>query len=143
MKTFLDMVGRKQTPEGDTPLDERANLMVRAMEPSESLTAKLLSAKASHAAEAARGITDPLIQGLVDRLPKPDGIWPLDDRAKWLRTAACIFDLVYKAGDGEHREISIEFVKQEAATGLGVAEGKEGRSPGEERTKNLFRQLHQ
>ena len=80
---------------------------LRAMEPSESLTAKLLSAKASHAAEAARGITDPLIQGLVDRLPKPDGIWPLDDRAKWLRTAASIFGLVYKASDGEHREICI------------------------------------
>ena len=117
MKTFLDMVGRKQTPEGDTPLDERANLMVRAMEPSESLTAKLLSAKASHAAEAARGITDPLIQGLVDRLPKPDGIWPLDDRAKWLRLAAGIFDLGYKAGDSEHNKISIVVVKPEHTEG--------------------------
>ena len=130
MKTFLDMVG-KQTPEGNTPLELGSDLMIRTMEPSESLTAKLLSAQASDAREDKCGITDPLLRGLVDRLPKPDGIWPLDDRAKWLRTAADIFDLVYKAGDGE------------AATGLGVAEGKEGRSPGEERTKNLFRKLHQ
>ena len=107
------MVG-KQTPEGNTPLELGSDLMIRTMEPSESLTAKLLSAQASPAAEYERRI-DNLIRGLVDLLPKPDGIWPLDDRAKWLRLAAGIFDLGYKAGDGEHREISIAFVKQEAA----------------------------
>ena len=36
--------------------------------------------------------------------------------AKWLRLAAGIFDLGYKADNGEHREeISIAVVKQEAA----------------------------
>ena len=115
MKTLSDMVGRKQTPEGNIPLDERTDLMMRKMELSEGLSAKLLCAQPSHAAEDERGVTDLLIQGLVGRLPKPDGIWSLDDRAKWLRTAAGIFDLVYKAGDDEHREISIAFVKQEAA----------------------------
>jgi hypothetical protein len=49
----------------------------------------------------------------VDLLPKSDGIWPLDDRAKWLRLAAGIFDLGYKAGDGEHEKISIAVVKAE------------------------------
>ena len=55
----------------------------RKIQPSESLTDKLL-----HAAEYERGISGHLIRGLVERLPKPDSIWPLDDRAKWLRTAA-------------------------------------------------------
>lgn len=78
---------------------------------SESLTAKLLVAQQSDVDEADNGRTDLLIQGLVDRLPKPNGIWSFDDRAKWLRTAASIFDLVYKPGDGEHREISVAFAK--------------------------------
>jgi len=60
-------------------------------------------------------ITDPLIQGLVDRLPKPDSTWSLDDRVKWLRTAANIFVLIYKAGDGEGREIRLVLAKDETA----------------------------
>ena len=54
------------------------------------------------------------IQGGVDRLPKPDSIWPLDDRAKWLRTAVSIFDLVYEPGQGEERGISVGLVKLDA-----------------------------
>jgi hypothetical protein len=81
---------------------------------SESLSARLGSAGA--ASEEASGTTDLLIQGLVDRLPGPDTVWPLDKRAKWLRTAASIFGLVYKTSDGEDREISVVFTKEEAAT---------------------------
>ena len=85
----------------------------RKIQPSESLTDKLL-----HAAEYERGISDQLIRGLVERLPKPDSIWPLDDRASWLRTAG-IFDLVYKPGDGERGEISIvKDCRQHALTGF-------------------------
>jgi hypothetical protein len=88
---------------------------MRRVKPAESLTEKLLSTQTSHAAEYERGI-DNLVRGLVDLLPKPAGIWSLDDRAKWLRLAAGIFDLGYKACDGEQRaEISIAVVKQEAA----------------------------
>ena len=65
--------------------------------------------------EYERGI-DNLIRGLVDLLPKPDSVWPLDDRARWLRLAAAMFDVGYKAGDGEHREIGIACVKQDAAS---------------------------
>jgi hypothetical protein len=61
------------------------------------------------------GTTDPLIQGLIDRLPKPDSTWSLDDRVKWLRTAANIFVLIYKAGDGEDREIRLVLAKDETA----------------------------
>ena len=42
---------------------------------------------------------DPLLKGLVDRLPPADSEWAAVDRAKWLQTAANIFDLIYK-GDG-------------------------------------------
>jgi hypothetical protein len=116
-----DMVaGRKQAPEdngllvkrtdSNRPLNERTGFMnMRKLQPSESLTGQ-----ASQGAGYERGI-DNLIQGLVDLLPKRDGIWPLEERAKWLRLAAGIFDLGYKAGDGEQKEISISVVKQEAA----------------------------
>ncbi|MGH9552895.1 MAG: hypothetical protein ACRD3W_26175 [Terriglobales bacterium] len=43
---------------------------------------------------------DPLIQGLMGRLPKPDSVWSLDDRGNWLRAAAVIFSLVYKTDKG-------------------------------------------
>ena len=73
--------------------------------PSQSLTERLLTAQVSHAAEYERG--DNLIRGVMSLLPKPGSIWPLDDRAKWLRAAAGIFDVSYNPGDGEHKEISI------------------------------------
>ena len=111
MKTLSDMVGHNRAPEANSVLDGRTDFLnMRKTQPNESLTEKLL-----HAAEYERGITDHLIRGLVERLPKPDGIWPLDDRVKWLRTATGIFDLVYKADDDERREISIAFTKQDAA----------------------------
>ena len=63
---------------------------------------------------------DPLIQGLLDRLPKRNGTWNLDERAKWLRTAVSIFGLVYKASDGEQREISVGFVQANSGTSAEV-----------------------
>ena len=62
--------------------------------------------------------SDPMIMGLVARLPEPDSVWPLEDRAKWLRTAASIFALVYRTGeeDGEQHEQSE----------IGIALGKSG-----------------
>ena len=106
-----EMAGPKPRRESDTALNARSRLMMSRAESSESLTAKLLVARQSDADEPVEGRTDLLIRGLVDRLPKPNGIWPLDERAKWLRTAASIFDLVYQAGDGELREISVAFAK--------------------------------
>jgi len=100
-------------------LNAKSRLMLPRVEPSETLTAKLLvtqksDAEQSGAEEPDRGRSDLLIQGLVERLPKPNGIWSLDDRAKWLRTAASIFDLVYKVGDGERRQLSVAFARQDA-----------------------------
>jgi hypothetical protein len=114
MKTLSDMVGHNRDPEANNPLDGRTDFMaMRMTQPRESLTEKLL-----HTAEYERGVTDHLIRGLVERLPKPDGIWALDDRVKWLRTATGIFDLVYKTDGDERREISIAFIKQAAVDAL-------------------------
>lgn len=108
---ILELVGGK--PGSNGPLNNRTDFMnLRNLKPRESLKEKLDNAQSSHGAEYQRGI-DNLIRGLVELLPKPDGIWPLDDRAKWLRLAADIFDLGFKACDGEHRQIRIAVVKPE------------------------------
>ena len=44
---------------------------------------------------------DPLIQALVNKLPKPNSVWSNEDRAKWLRAAPIIFNLVYKPEPNE------------------------------------------
>jgi hypothetical protein len=108
----------KPRQECDAAPNSRSRLMMPRVEPSESLTAKLLGAQHGDDASEANGATDPLIQGLVDRLPVADGIWSLDDRAKWLRTAASVFGLVYKTGDDERREIKIVFAKPQAEPGV-------------------------
>jgi hypothetical protein len=54
---------------------------------------------------------DPLIQGLVSRLPQPDNIWSLNDRIKWLRTASNIFALIYKS-EGEDKEVKLVLAKE-------------------------------
>jgi hypothetical protein len=113
MDTLSDFIGRKQPPEGNGTQKKSTDFMnMRKLQPNENLIEKLRSSQASHTA-GERGI-DLLIRGLVDLLPKPDTIWPIEDRAKWLRLAAGIFDLGYK-GDGEPGEISIVAVKQLAA----------------------------
>jgi hypothetical protein len=107
-----DMIGGKQAPESYNSLEKTTDFMnMRNLKPIESLTDKL--GQASHGVEQERGI-DHLIQGLVELLPKRGGMWPLHDRAKWLRLAAGIFDLGYKADDAEHAEISIAVVQEEA-----------------------------
>lgn len=42
----------------------------------------------------------PFIQGLLTKLPEPDSEWAIDDRLKWLQTAANIFDLMYEGEGG-------------------------------------------
>lgn len=38
----------------------------------------------------------PFIQGLLQKLPTPETDWSMSQRAKWLQTAANIFDLMYE-----------------------------------------------
>ncbi len=98
--------------------------------PSQSLTERLLTSQVSHAAEYERA---DLIQGVMSLLPKPGSIWPLDDRARWLRAAAGIFDVSYKPGDGEHKEISIvlptrsKWLQKESEVTVPLSEGQLGR----------------
>jgi len=101
-----DMLDHKQSAEGS-----RTGFMnMRDLQSTDRVSETLVS----HGPQYERGI-DHLIQGLVDLLPKRDGIWPLHERAKWLRLAAGIFDLGYKAGDGEHADINIAVIKQVVA----------------------------
>jgi len=56
----------------------------------------------------------PFIKGLLTKLPKPDEEWSQEGRAKWLETAANIFDLLYKNSDDNNRVISIRVEKDSA-----------------------------
>jgi len=49
-------------------------------------------------------VPDALIQALVDKLPKPNTIWSIDDRAKWLKAAAMAFNLIYKTSEREEQQ---------------------------------------
>jgi hypothetical protein len=121
-----DVVRHKQASEDNGLLEltdprEKTDFMnMRKVQP-----AQVLTEKARTTADYERGI-DNLIRGLVDLLPKAGSDWSLDDRAKWFRLAAGIFDLGYKAGDGKDREISIAFVTNGLAKGL--AAPKNGQS---------------
>lgn len=49
----------------------------------------------------------PFIQGLLKTLPTPDTDWTIEQRIRWLQTAAGIFDLIYKGND-DGRQISVK-----------------------------------
>jgi hypothetical protein len=91
----------------------RSRITMTGGQQRDTLTAKLLGAQKTDASEAAAS-TDLLIQRLMERLPKANGVWSLEDRAKWLRTAVSIFDLVYKADEGEHRDIGVALANRES-----------------------------
>ncbi len=56
----------------------------------------------------ARGL-DPLIQGLLNKLPDPELPWTLEGRRKWLQLALGIFDVMYTgAEEGKSLAISVE-----------------------------------
>lgn len=77
-------------------LNRRSCLVTRTNEPDETPILTLVdTAEPSDAAER----PDPLIQALMDKLPKPKTIWSIDDRAKWLRAAAMAFNLVYRTAE--------------------------------------------
>jgi hypothetical protein len=98
---------------GHGPVDWSA-LSQKRTEASEVTPLNLLGARivdedeaTAVAAPSNGGSSDLLIRGLVERLPAIDAVWPLAERAKWLRTAATIFALVYRTGEGEEGEIGV------------------------------------
>jgi hypothetical protein len=77
-------------------LNERSCLVTKAKEPDETPILTLVDiAERSDAGET----PDPLIQALMDKLPKPNTIWSIDDRGKWLKAAAMAFNLVYRTAE--------------------------------------------
>ena len=56
----------------------------------------------------------PFIEGLLKKLPAPDSDWPMEGRAKWLQTAANIFDLMYTDSEDSKRIINVAFQKDSA-----------------------------
>ena len=111
MDSLSEYFSRTQTSEGNGTHDKSSNFMNLRNTPKETRGTLRGS---GHTSDYGRGI-DCLIRGLVDLLPKPDSVWSIEDRSKWLRLAAGIFDLGYKSVDGEYDEISIVPVKQMAA----------------------------
>ena len=78
-------------------LNDRSRLVTRSVEREETPVLSLVDT------ERTSEMPDPLIQALVDKLPKPNTIWPIDDRAKWLKAAAMAFNLIYKTGEREEQ----------------------------------------
>jgi hypothetical protein len=84
---------------------------------------RVASRSASEAALLANARhTDPLIVGLVDRLPAAGSAWTDAERVAWLRLASSIFDVTYTLGTG-HIEIRASTVDpvSEADLKSGVA----------------------
>jgi hypothetical protein len=56
-------------------------------------------------------VDDPLIHGLLIRLPEPGEVWPQDRRVRWLQILANNFDMVYKTNENDFGFISISLDK--------------------------------
>ena len=116
---MIDMFGPGSNL-GCAPLELR-RLRLPQVEMSEHRTPpNRLGSQDTDASDAGCGLTDLLIQGLVERLPEPDTIWSLDERAKWLRTAASVFDLVYRDPERQRRAIGIAVASQDRALTSGT-----------------------
>jgi hypothetical protein len=111
----MPMAMREPRQADEPASNARSRITMPGAQQRDSLTAKLLVAQKNDASEAAAS-TDLLIQGLMERLPKANSVWSLEDRAKWLRTAVSIFDLVYKADEGDQREIGVALANQSEPT---------------------------
>jgi len=79
-------------------LNDRSRLVTRSVEREETPVLTLVEP------ERTGEVPDPLIQALVDKLPKPNTIWSIDDRAKWLKAAAMAFNLIYKTSEREEQQ---------------------------------------
>src|SRR5680860_1313070 len=113
--TTTPMFGGKQQREC-TPLHNKGRATISGLQHPEGLEPRmLLDEGSSDTDDDVCGTSDLLIRGLVNRLPKPDSTWSLDSRAKWLRTAASIFGLVYKADESERGELSIDLASEQVA----------------------------
>src|SRR6516162_5218959 len=79
-------------------LNDRSHLVARSVKREET---PVLTERTSE-------MPDPLIQALVDKLPKPNTIWTIDDRARWLKAAAMAFNLIYKTSQRVEQQSTSE-----------------------------------
>ncbi len=79
--------------------------LVKRTDPEEAQILTLVEGNADQS--TADEIVDPLIQALIDKLPKPHSIWSIDDRANWLKAAAMAFNLVYRTPQREELTPSV------------------------------------
>ena len=85
----------------------RKSSLVRRAEPQETPILALVEESADRSDASEMPDQDPLIQAIIDKLPKPNGIWSIDDRAKWLKAAAMAFNLVYRFPASEDLKQSV------------------------------------
>lgn len=64
--------------------NERSRFVTKNAKQEDTPTLTLVDEKERNEAEYHRR-PDPLIQALMDKLPKPNTTWSLEERAKWLR----------------------------------------------------------
>jgi hypothetical protein len=79
---------------------ERSCLVTRTAEADDTPVLTLVDTAEPNDAKSTEK-ADPLIQALVDKLPKPNAIWSIEDRARWLKAAAMAFNLIYKTRESE------------------------------------------
>src|SRR6516164_7537165 len=85
-------------------LNDRSHLVARSVEREETPVLSLSLVDTERTSE----MPDPLIQAVVDKLPKPNAIWPIDDRARWLKAAAMAFNLIYKTSQRVEQQSTSE-----------------------------------
>jgi hypothetical protein len=81
-------------------LNQRSCLIPRTAESNDTSVLTLVDTVDRNDSEPSEK-ADPLIQALVDKLPKANAVWPIEERAKWLKAAAMAFNLIYKPGERE------------------------------------------
>jgi hypothetical protein len=91
------------------PIHERTPKETQGPESSASPTLQATgSGKSVNGSEGAGGL-DPLIQGLLNKLPDPSIPWTLEGRRKWLQLALGILDVMYTgAEEGKSLVVNVE-----------------------------------
>jgi hypothetical protein len=112
MESLSDFLSRNRPPESNGPSRGKSSFMnMRQPDPNDG-SILVLHATDEVQSNSEHAI-DRLVGGLIDLLPKPDSVWRHEDRVKWLRLAADIFEVGYKADDSGVDRISIVTVKPE------------------------------
>jgi hypothetical protein len=114
MESLMEFLNRTQPPENNGSSGEPDLTKLQTTSSDHRSALAVDSSRGGHNAEQKHAVNH-LVRGLIDLLPKTDSIWRPEDRVKWLRLAADIFEVGYKTGDSVPSEISIVAVQQVSA----------------------------